>query len=382
MGKSPLYSAVDGNARQPQLDALRAVAVALVICQHTLDPRRAYTQDAGAIGVMVFFVLSGFLITGILMRARDLADASGHARLGVLARFYVRRFLRIFPLYYAVVGTAWLAGQADVRHYLVWLILYGANFLMAGVGGNIGMATPFWSLAVEEQFYLFWPFVVLFCHRRRLRWVLAGMVMVSVIARFLVALTGARENTIVMPTWSELDGFALGGMLAYANHSAIKTSAALRRAFFLGACLVFARIILVGLNRGRPIQMALWMLPWGLVALWFVDQASRDALPALFRSRVLVWLGTISYGMYVYHRPLMTALGVPWRRGLGQFGLISATTAVVATVSWLFFEKPLSDQKWRWPYVRAPAGGAGVRVDANGPDRTDVRSWEDHAAVK
>ena len=339
------------DARQPQLDAVRAFAVMLVIWQHTMRPVRVLTRDAGAIGVVIFFVLSGFLITGILLDARTAADEAGESRGGVLRRFYIRRFLRIFPLYYGIIAVAWALGQPEVRQQIGWLLTYTTNFRMAAIGGNIGMPTPFWSLAVEEQFYLFWPCVVLFAPRRRLPWIMAGMVALSVATRFVTALTGAAEHTITMPTWSALDGLAAGALLAYAYRERIDAARMLRWSLVGGIGLMAVRLGLMWLDRGRAVQMALWMLPWVMVGVWVVDRAARDQLPRIFRWRPLAWVGVTSYGIYVYHRPLMSVFEIGGRRGWGVFVFVAVVTIVVASASWAVFEKPINDQKRRWPYV-------------------------------
>jgi peptidoglycan/LPS O-acetylase OafA/YrhL len=342
------------SARQPQLDGVRATAVTLVLWQHTMRPAATLTRDAGAIGVVLFFVLSGFLITGILLDARRDADAVGEGRGGVLRRFYIRRFLRIFPLYYAVLVVAWLLGEPQVRHYIGWLGLYATNFLMASVGDNIGMPTPFWSLAVEEQFYLFWPFIVLFLPRRYLPRVLGSMVIVSVLSRMLIALNpAAREHTVTMPTWSALDGLAIGGMLALAHRSASREviQRVLRWVLAAGAVLMSARLAMIYFRYGRVPYYALWMLPWAMIGAWAVDKAARNELPGVLAWRPIAWVGIVSYGVYVYHRPLMSVLSIGNSRGWMIFALVTSATVVVASASWILFERPINDQKRRWPYV-------------------------------
>ena len=343
------------DTRRPQLDVLRAGAVLLVLWQHTMRPTALLTSDAGAVGVVLFFVLSGFLITGILLDARANAEAVASPRGGVLRRFYIRRFLRIFPLYYGVILVAWLLGQPEVRAQFWWLVTYRTNFLMASLGRNIGMPTPFWSLAVEEQFYLFWPLVVLFVRPKRLPWVLIGMAALSVISRVLATSPGVPEHTITMPTWAALDGLAVGGMLVLAHRSGRDLRRALNWILGIGVALIVARLALIHFQRGRPVQMGLWMLPWAMVGAWLVDRAARDMLPAMFSSRIIAWVGVISYGVYVYHRPLMSVMNIGAQRGWGTFALVTAATIVVASISWIVFERPINNQKRRWPYV--PSAG-------------------------
>ena len=122
----------------------------------------------GEWGVQLFFVLSGFLITGILLRCRGDEDAGG--KISRMRQFYVRRFLRIFPLFYAVLFAAALLNIRPVRETLLWHVSYLSNLQMALAGGWSGPVSHFWSLAVEEQFYLLWPCLILFLPRKYLLW--------------------------------------------------------------------------------------------------------------------------------------------------------------------------------------------------------------------
>ncbi len=133
----------------PELDALRALAVVGVIYTHYLPESVPLVGVPGFIGVRLFFVMSGFLITRILL-------AVPIATPGVVARaFYARRFLRIFPLYYAACALMCLSSKA-IRVYVLWLFTYSQNIKFA-VDGRYPVVAHLWSLAVEEQFYVIWP---------------------------------------------------------------------------------------------------------------------------------------------------------------------------------------------------------------------------------
>ena len=153
----------------PQLDGVRAIAISAVLLAHfPVFPAlvQIYAMQPGQLGVRLFFVLSGFLITRILLHCRDLVE-SGTVSLGaVLRRFYTRRALRIFPLYFLVVGVfAWL-GAPNVREHLVWHLTYTTNFRMAALASNLFPAGHFWSLAIEEQVSAVWPLLTLVLPRR------------------------------------------------------------------------------------------------------------------------------------------------------------------------------------------------------------------------
>jgi peptidoglycan/LPS O-acetylase OafA/YrhL len=115
----------------PQLDGLRAFAVGAVLIHHFFQPARVGGVDFALLGVWLFFVLGGFLITGILLRSRDQVEYSGYPSGFVLRQFYVRRFLRIFPLYYLVLSVAAMLDLGDVRDTISWHLAYISNYLFA-----------------------------------------------------------------------------------------------------------------------------------------------------------------------------------------------------------------------------------------------------------
>jgi peptidoglycan/LPS O-acetylase OafA/YrhL len=165
----------------PQLDGLRAFAVFAVMLHHFLPLNRVLPEDfvtLGSLGVRLFFVLSGFLITGILLRCRQRASDGETKPSQQLRRFYVRRFLRIFPVYYVTLGIVALLNLPTVRESFFWHVAYLSNFLFSFLGRFEGPLSHFWSLAVEEQFYLLWPWLIVFAPRRFLH----GIILMTVIS--------------------------------------------------------------------------------------------------------------------------------------------------------------------------------------------------------
>src|SRR6266849_732607 len=160
---------------RPQLDGIRTLAVSAVFLQHFVGfqnlPGILGVIPWGQLGVKLFFVLSGFLITGVLLRSRDAVEQAGVSNWFAARQFYVRRFLRIFPLYYFVIAICVLLNIPPVREILVWLLTYTLNIYasLRGQWGNLDLyVAHFWSLAVEEQFYIVWPWFLLFAPRKRL----------------------------------------------------------------------------------------------------------------------------------------------------------------------------------------------------------------------
>ena len=147
-----------------QLDGLRCFAVFSVLVAHFCHDLPGIGRAGpwgGLLGVRLFFVLSGFLITQILLRERDAMRAAGVGVWTAIRPFYARRFLRIFPLYYGVLLVATALAVYPVRESLPWHLAYASNFYMAREGTWVPTVAHFWTLAMEEQFYLLWPWVVL-----------------------------------------------------------------------------------------------------------------------------------------------------------------------------------------------------------------------------
>ncbi len=150
----------------PQLDALRALAVLAVMYQHfALRQQWLNYIPLARVGVQLFFVLSGFLITLILLKARERAQRD-KSRLFEIRQFYARRFLRIFPLYYGIVIAGAIVATPGFREALFWHLSYLTNVYNAITGQWAGVTAHFWTLSVEEQSYVLWLWIVVFAARR------------------------------------------------------------------------------------------------------------------------------------------------------------------------------------------------------------------------
>jgi peptidoglycan/LPS O-acetylase OafA/YrhL len=319
--------------RLPQLDGLRALAVTFVMAFHFIPGVDRYAP-LGSIGVRLFFVLSGFLITRILLasRQRPIGDA--------LRTFYIRRSLRIFPVFYLVLAVAALIDIGPVRSTIGWHVTYLTNAYLFERGAWHGSISHLWSLAVEEQFYLVWPFLVLWLPERRLAPVITLMVLISPISRVLI---GGPMNS-VLPT-SCLDSLGAGALLALpaARDLMIRIGQA------IGLPLLASALVLryAGMT-GVPLEVA---LDFGvsLASAWLVGAAARGfsgSFGNALQLRPVVYIGTISYGLYLFHGFIPYVLGryVP---GFVEMSwparavLLTAATFSVAALSWRIVEAPL-----------------------------------------
>ncbi len=361
--------AVKGSPRYYQaLDGLRAVAVLMVFCQH-YGAGKAWIFGWGWTGVDVFFVLSGFLITGILF------DSQGKEHR--FRDFYVRRTLRIFPLYYAVWLTVLLLAPVAQWQWNwrwgLWPAYLGnyARFLFLGEAGDAyrfdrltfgpvvqgWFGSPmhlwighFWSLCVEEQFYLVWPFVVYMVRRREvlIKICVAVIVAMPLVRWALGMVISARMLQMELfyrslPT--RLDALLIGGLIALLlrGPERVWVERWRREALVLTAVLFVAAYLLA--VKGMRLPFAGSATTWiGDVGFTLIDLFAGALIlecihPGSFIGRVLSWralrsLGVISYGFYVYHDLLHDFFGYVANRFFpGEAAAMTIVVALVGTVA-------------------------------------------------
>ena len=365
------------SAFMPQLDGLRAIAVMAVLVHHYLRLGTAGTVaglEPGLLGVRLFFVLSGFLITGILLRARQTVEQGLASRREVLQQFYIRRALRIFPLYYGVLLAAWVFGSAEARDQLPWLASYSYNFWIAQLGWYPAHFSHFWSLAVEEQFYLLWPAAILLVPRRALLPFLLAVIVAAPLYRALAWNLSLPSLWFYVATPSALDALGMGALLAVMAQGQAPAKRLARALLPLGALALLGCVLL----QHQPAAAAVFTET--LVSLLFMTLVAaagagahgagpRGVAGRLLEARPLQYLGKISYGVYVYHlflpdvaRALLAPMGItPPLQGTAHFLVYTAATIAVASLSWHAFERPLNALKSRYA-VPSPADAVVVRT--------------------
>jgi peptidoglycan/LPS O-acetylase OafA/YrhL len=360
----------------PALDGVRGLAVLTVMILHFTVIKPA--AGAGAVlvdiiglgwaGVDLFFVLSGFLITGILV------DTKGN--LSYFRNFYVRRALRIFPLFYAfllIVLVLWPAVSATPADSLSSKLItatYLGNFLMAFGGWEAlpGHTTHLWSLAVEEQFYLIWPFVIYLLPRHRKVQLCAAVIMGAWLLRvgFHSLWPTGIPGYVLLP--ARVDTLAAGGLLALLVRRdgwEVMLRPWVSRLVLVGVTLLLVTLAVdpvAGDGPFAPLDLHVQMLAYpGVMALslalvlWAVLPTPGGSRHPFIEAGALRRLGQISYGMYLLHIPLRNLMvnrvfpdsDVPELLGseiLTQLLIVLAgigITYVVAAASWKFFESPI-----------------------------------------
>jgi peptidoglycan/LPS O-acetylase OafA/YrhL len=300
----------------PGLDALRGVAILSVLLHHELNWQKVQQPPVGSmaariadlfvfgwLGVFLFFVLSGFLITGILL---DTKSQPHYWR-----NFYVRRALRIFPVFVLVLLIFKIFWHATWLYFGV-CIAYMANLTsMMSLGGN--QYGILWSLAVEEQFYLGWPLLAKLLSRRNLAYAAVASILLSPLLRYLSASGIVPLGNPHEMTWLVSDNFATGALLALLLRSKWGNVATTTRIAWgllaTGAVLLAAGIPLGILHRTNVLGAALQTVPFELMfgALLLFSLLCGERQSVLVWTRPLRFLGYISYGLYLCHIIVFTS---------------------------------------------------------------------------
>lgn len=327
------------EAHLPGLDGLRGIAVLMVVVGHFASGDRAILDKLG-LGVDIFFVLSGFLITYLMLR-----DEMLHGNIS-LPGFYIRRGLRILPpllLYLGVLGLFCLAGAIEVP---ATDFLAGIFFFRNYVGAS-ALTGHLWSLAIEEQFYLVWPLALVLLRSPRAR---VGVVLTIVIAspfwrHLWILLVGVEKLGGFHRTDFRLDPIATGALLAIIlSHS--RWRKVVENRFMLSAwpiivSLAFLAWTIFGDTNIRVLRAFVGSLSCLSVAV-IINAGIRRSwlLSPILDSWPLAWLGTISYGLYLWQQPFarLGAVDVPWFQ---QFPANVVLSLACTLVSFYCLEKPL-----------------------------------------
>jgi len=328
--------------RIPQLDAIRGLAIVLVILHNTTAgyPSLPHLFASGWMGVDLFFVLSGFLITGILV---DTKRTDGY-----LTNFYARRCLRIWPLYYALIVFMFIvvplvhpSGRQPIfeRSSPWWAYpLFLQNMLVPSPTMATGLLAVTWSLAIEEQFYLVWPWVVRYCSTAQLGRLAVAVIVLSPVLRYWLDRRGVDLHH---NTFCRLDALMAGALLAVTVRS--ETFRPSRYVWAAAVSLIVAASLALATE-----ALELWWIVFSLTAVasaalvYLALFCTHRWLQAPLSTRFLIYTGTISYGLYLLHKiPVDVAKALHVDGSAVALAVILAASYAMAALSWHWFERPL-----------------------------------------
>ncbi len=357
-----------GRTYYPALDGLRGIAILLVVIYHNFSFLTFFRF--GWMGVDLFFVLSGFLITDLLLKTKENGS--------FLKNFYIRRVLRIFPLYYLTLFIFFLLapyffsekGPSTVFHYYeenkFWFWTYFQNWLFVEKGmAPVPYLSHFWSLAVEEQFYIFWPLIVFFVKDlSKLKKLSIILILIAIVFRFYTRISFPDDvEKYYCSTLTRMDSLLIGGLLAIR----LKEGLIIPTMFIKSVsciCVLLLTLVFISGDSLRQDNLILSTVGYTCFAVFFscviyLFITARESIISWFKGlHILNYIGKISYGIYVYHIPIYLILGTQFSNVIstwanidkGQTGICVSVlslifTLLASTASFYILEKPILSLK-------------------------------------
>jgi peptidoglycan/LPS O-acetylase OafA/YrhL len=343
--------------RSRQLDSLRGCAVLLVVIHHWTE--LGHGIGLGNIGVQLFFVLSGFLITRILLGLRN--PSAGPSLPQIFWQFQRRRAARIVPVIFLVLTVVALTGDRFARPAdLPWHFLFLSNVFFFLNGGFVSSLAHFWTLAVEFQFYLLWPLFVFLVPASRLEATTLVLIVLAPLSRLALWNAGFQEfaeyNTL---PFANLDSLGIGALVA--QWCFVPAEQARGRRHLLGGLAALAALGVISFRMAGGLPANLEQFFFAVVFGWLVWRAwsgFSGASKHVLEWRPLAAIGTVSYGVYVYHVFAPRTAGAVLRlfdapmsfQGPTVILAVAAlVTAIAAGLSWYFFERPILQFEKSYP---------------------------------
>lgn len=347
-----------------RIDALRSYAVMVVLFSHFFNPNITKHLFIGNAGVNLFFVISGFLITEILFKYKNSERTLGES----LKFFYIRRSLRIFPIYYIYLLVCAVMYFILVRDALPWAFLYGINFYEQNNTAP-KVFSHLWSLSVEEQFYLVWPLLILTLRQKFIPFLIIGLIIAAVLSRFMIS--GINHKLL---TTSCLDAFGMGALFAYLKlYRPEKLKELLKLDLvWIVALIVYLAMIICNFYKitvlNEWFRLAIAVISFYLLGTCLYPKEPKNKLTRiLLENKTAIYLGTISYGIYIYHiligfiadpfvdNILLQFFGhssgvvkyIYYNSYVIKFPLYTLITVALAALSFRYIEKPIAAFKNR-----------------------------------
>jgi peptidoglycan/LPS O-acetylase OafA/YrhL len=362
-----------------QLNGIRFIAVFLVLLDHWLVP--ILPVPLGHLGVVIFFVLSGFLITRILFLNADEIQQTKSSAWPKIIRFIYRRSLRIFPIYFILLFIGFIFNISNFKELWPWLISYTPNLYIMIKGQWLGTWDHLWSLAVEEQYYIFFPYFILFLSKKNYVRLFIIMISIGILSRMIFYLIVPHDSiekywmfSYVNPI-SAIDCFGIGGLLAYFYHydyNYLLKIAEKKNLLLITISAVFISLILS--NYSVYTYDNIWFSIFersisAIFAYFLIMNALMERnnyLGVLLENKVVIYLGSISYGIYLYHNLVFNYYHLNGNTIWGflsyKFSYLNSLNSEsillkfainfllligIASFSWFYIEKPINRFKNR-----------------------------------
>ncbi len=324
--------------RISQLDGLRGLAILMVFLYHAVKVPLFWS------GVDLFFVLSGYLITGILLRMKETVEADESA--GFFGPFYARRARRILPPYLLFLVMASLSFPVPWSHVWFWYAFFAAN-VANSLQQAIWAMLPLWSLAVEEQFYFVWPWVARRASRQTLKKIALGIMLVAPILRAIFTPFMPSYVPIYVLTPFRADLLACGAFIAVSELEEPAWIKLHRR--LAGRCTIAAGIVLASLSilhsfrhDGNSVFFntlgySLLVVIFGGALIWVLG-TEKGLTYTFLNAKPLRYMGLISYTFYLYHEGVLTLVERQFHSLFLTAVVSFAITMAISGISWIFFE--------------------------------------------
>jgi peptidoglycan/LPS O-acetylase OafA/YrhL len=356
----------------PQLDTLRWFSVLGVMISHWFVELNFVHHFPFGDGVLMFFVLSGFLIGNILMGQKEYLDAPGNNSrnkfYNAFKSFYVRRALRIFPAYYATILIFYFLRLPEIHNNFLWFMTYCVNFKIMQIDSWLANASHLWSLSIEEQFYLIFPILIFVTPRKWQLKLIIGMILLAWTSKFTMWFLNFSSYDVVMFTLNSFDYLGLGVLLAYLKRYTTVTDIIYQKRQIILSIIVMIFAALLVVDYFHFTSIVNWILIpvtfsfFSVMVILVCIYGVRGKMKKILEFPAFLYLGKISYGLYLYHN-LVPTLDILLIRKLTFLNELSRTsmilceagihlffTLIIASLSFMLFEQPINRLKRYFNY--------------------------------
>jgi peptidoglycan/LPS O-acetylase OafA/YrhL len=353
-----------------QLDGLRFFAIVSVMFGHWIQWQINKPLVSGfpfGNGVTLFFVLSGYLISDILFKNKTKFVELSIPKGGLIKAFYMRRVLRIFPLYFATILFLFFISYKNTREIFPWLATFTSNIYQAINNAYVGDFNHFWSLAVEEQFYMFWPWIIILVPTKYSEKIIIGLISLSILTKIYIYVNYPDKwmaNSYF--TLSCMHALGIGALISYwgiyrkdliAKISEFKWVYASMIIYFSLHYIAFYNGI-VWYN--ETLDNLLFAGMSALIINYAAQNKFESVAKVILENKFVVYSGKISYGLYVFHLfipaffwdHLSAWVGITITNKYTSFVMFYFVTFALAHISWRMMENPINNLKKHFPYLK------------------------------